>query len=64
MVTRRVTLTESVGSYPVGTTLEVSNVYGSYHVYDYRLSGPDTDSDTVEVTSDMIKESVETVRKE
>jgi hypothetical protein len=63
MATRRVTLTESVGSYTAGTTLAVSNVYGSYHMYDYRLSNPDTTGDNVEVTSNMIEESVETVRK-
>lgn len=47
-----------------GTTLEVSNVYGSYHMYDYRLSKSDTAGGNVEVTSNMIEESVETVSKE
>jgi hypothetical protein len=32
-------------------------------MYDYRLSNPDAAGDNVEVTSNMIEESVETVRK-
>jgi hypothetical protein len=63
MPKRRVTLIKQVGSYAPGTTLEVSNVYGSHHIYDYKLSKPGVHGGSIEVTSDMVKDPPDTVKQ-
>lgn len=57
MGTRKVILEEAVGPHEKGATLEIVNVYGDHHIYDYKLAAKGTRRKDIEVTENEIRES-------
>lgn len=57
MANRTVTLSEPVGPHPANTSLVIDSVYGSHHVYDFKLCHPDNPMQTIEVVEDQLTES-------